>query len=124
MAEWSTTPTRDWLTALIAEACEDDCDDCVYGMASPVSHRKPPCAVHAAEAVLDAVRGERLFIMPQPDADAILIAERDGVWEQAVSELAAALRVRMPKEPRPPVDMFAGLLVRVRELAEQAKEGR
>lgn len=60
----SGTPTRDWLAGAIRAAWREDCGDCLVG--------RWACPAHAAEAVCEAVRQERLFIMPQADADGLL----------------------------------------------------
>lgn len=63
----SETPTRDLLAKAIREAWRKDCPFCGNEGAEKLT-----CAVHAAEAVCEAVRQERLFIMPQQDADGLL----------------------------------------------------
>lgn len=64
----SKTPTRDWLAGAVREAWRKDCPSCGYGFEGDV---KLTCPAHAAEAVCEAVRQERLFIMPQADADGL-----------------------------------------------------
>ncbi|OJF15377.1 hypothetical protein [Couchioplanes caeruleus] len=67
-AENRPQPVRDWLTAAITAADCPDCPDC---------RDLRSCPPHAADAVLDACRQERLIIMPVEDADAIIAPASD-----------------------------------------------
>jgi hypothetical protein len=60
-------PVRQWLSEAIAAASDPGCRSCRPGS---------PCPPHAADAVLNACRQERLFVMPADDADAIIAAAR------------------------------------------------
>lgn len=64
----SPTPTRDWLAEAIRNAHNSSCGSCRSGART--------CPDHAAEAVCEAVRRERLFIMPQVDADGLTALRR------------------------------------------------
>lgn len=62
----TNTPTRDWLAEAIRNAWRKECPFC-----GNEGSQRLTCPEHAAEAVCEAVRQERLFIMPQADADGL-----------------------------------------------------
>jgi hypothetical protein len=59
----SGTPVRDWLADAIRSGHNPECGACRSGART--------CPEHAAEAVCEACRQERLFIMPQAEADGL-----------------------------------------------------
>lgn len=57
----SPTPLRDLLASWIRAGLRDDCGGCAVAT----------CAVHAAEAILNAARREGLFILDRASADEV-----------------------------------------------------
>lgn len=76
----TATPTRDWLAEAIRNAHNSSCGSCRSGART--------CPDHAAEAVCEAVRQERLFIMPQADADGLYADVQQRAISVALDQVA------------------------------------
>lgn len=92
----SGTPRRDWLADAIRAAWRRDCPSCGYGHEAD---EKLTCPAHAAEAVCEAVRQERLFIMPQADADGLYADVQQRTKVAALQAATEALATVFREQP-------------------------